>query len=434
MNGGTGTRSGDQSAGRTGGVLRVLLLTSGYPPIVGGAEAYAATLADGLAGLGHDVLVLTDHLDGVGGGDPAGYSAHADGNSDTPGTPGPEVRRLARYRALLADPSKLRWEQMAFGILPELEQTLEQWRPDVIVANGLETAVLGRMVAYELGVPLVGSFHEHAPEDEPFGQGKMALGYRYLDLDAVLAGSQSYQARALRFLDEGRVHLIHHGVDTHRFSPDVSGERMRARYRLDRDRILIVSAGRLKARKGQAELIESFARAAHDEAYLVVAGSVSSASPEYADRLDSLIDRLGLRDHAVVDQSVPPADMPELFAAADIVAQPSHSEGLGLALLEAMSAGRPCVASLIDGHAEIFSAGGRAPETRPEHLVEPVEPRDVSGLADALKRLQADGARRAVLGAAAREHVERHFSQQLMLARTDALLRGVAARGPGAAR
>lgn len=407
-----------------GGALRLLLLTAGFPPIVGGAETYAATLAAGLANLGHDVLVATDESD-----DRARLAAP---DAAAPGPvrqAWPRIARLAQYRELLADPSKLRWEQMVFGILPELEQLLAGWRPDLIVANGLETTVLGRIAAYEFGVPLVGAYHEHAPESEPFGHGKMALGYRYLAPDVVLAGSLRYRARALRFLEEDRVHLIHHGVDTARFSPARSNARMRARYSLGPERTLIVTAGRLKFRKGQAELIEAFALAAHPTAHLVIAGSVSSASLDYADGLNALIERLDLRGRVTIDQGVLPTDMPELFAAADIVAQPSHSEGLGLALLEAMSSARACVATRIAGHAEIFSVAGQSLDTAPGDLVELVEPRDVDGLADTLKRLQADGARRAALGKAARDHVRRYFSQQMMLTRTDALLRDVAARG-----
>ena len=42
--------------------LHILLLTSGFPPTIGGAETYAATLAAGLADLGHNVTVATDDV------------------------------------------------------------------------------------------------------------------------------------------------------------------------------------------------------------------------------------------------------------------------------------------------------------------------------------------------------------------------------------
>ena len=224
------------------------------------------------------------------------------------------------------------------------------------------------------------------------------------------------------------MHLIHHGVDTERFSPDRDGARMRARYGIGRGRTLVVTAGRLKSRKGQLDLIQAFAVAAESTAHLVIAGSVSSASLDYADQLNARIADLDLRGRVTIDQRVLAADMPELLAAADIVAQPSHSEGLGLALLEAMSSARPCVATRIAGHAEIFSAAAQARDVTPGDLVELVEPRDVNAIADALKRLQADDARRAALGIAARDHVTRYFSQRMMIKRTDALLRDIVTR------
>jgi glycosyltransferase involved in cell wall biosynthesis len=385
--------------------MRVLTLCSAFPPVAGGAETYIDVLTTGLAESGHDVLVLTDGTTGV------PDCAH-----------GPRrVRPLTGYRELIEDPSKLRWEQMYFGLLPEIADAVRDWRPDVVLANNMETTILGRMVAEETGAGLVGSYHEHAPDEEPLGHGKVALAYRWLAPDAVLAGSRYYAERALRYTPADRVHLIHHGVDTDAFHPGRDGRRMRERYGIPSAAVLVVNVGRLKERKGQIPLIRAVATLADPRVYLVIAGGISSASLSYAAELRAEVDRLRLAGRVTIDQHVSHAEVPDLLAAADIVAQPSLSEGLGLALLEAMSAGRPAVATRIDGFVEILTSGdGMA---FPDDLVALADPGDAASLAAALTQLIARPSHRAALAAAARKHVERYFSRHAMIAKTEQVLR-----------
>jgi glycosyltransferase involved in cell wall biosynthesis len=329
------------------------------------------------------------------------------------------VRTLSAYRDLLDDPSKVRWEQMSFGLLPEVAEHLGDWRPDIVFANNFETAIIGRMVADELGTPLVASYHEHAPESEPFGQGKMALAYRRLAPDVVLAGSLYYARRAGSFVPADRLRLVYHGIDTEVFRPGTDGAKARALYGVPDDAVLVVNVGRLKERKGQVELVQALAAIADPRVRLVIAGSVSSASTVYADRLAAEIRRCGLTGRVTVDQGVSHAEIPMLLAAADIVAQPSTSEGLGLSLLEAMSAGRPTVATRIEGFGEIFSAGSQPWD----ELAELADPGDVTSIRDAIRHLLDDPVRRGGLAVAGRQHVLTHFSRATMVESTEQVLR-----------
>jgi glycosyltransferase involved in cell wall biosynthesis len=85
-----------------------------------------------------------------------------------------------------------------------------------------------------------------------------------------------------------------------------------------------------------------------------------------------------------------------VLAAADVVVLASRAEGLGVAALEAMAAGRPVIGTRVGGLAEVIDDG------RTGVLVPPEDPQ---ALADALATLCADAARRARFGAAAREQV-----------------------------
>ena len=106
-------------------------------------------------------------------------------------------------------------------------------------------------------------------------------------------------------------------------------------------------------------------------------------------------------------------DIPELLAAADIFALPSHFEGLPMSVIEAMLTGLPVVATAIRGPREQVVDG----ETG---LLVP--PMSVPPLAAALRRLAADPALRARMGEAGRTRALQHYTEDAVLARTLDLL------------
>lgn len=150
---------------------------------------------------------------------------------------------------------------------------------------------------------------------------------------------------------------------------------------------LILAVGNLYPVKGHAQLVAALAHLAprHPAAHVVIAGR-----GELAEELRALARRLGLegRVHLLGFRR----DVPALLAAADVVVLPSLSEGLPLALLEAMFAGRPIVAS-DTGEIRTVLDGGR--------LGLLVEPGNAEQLAAALDRLLTCPAEAARLGAAA---------------------------------
>lgn len=386
--------------------MRLLLIASSFPPVAGGAETYAATFAGGLAGLGHQVTVVTDVPRD---GSPADPAADPDGVT---------VRRFAGYRSLIDDPSKIRWEQMTYGILPELAACAAECRPELVVTNSLDAAHLGKLIALELDLPWVAAFHEHAPEEEPVGRGRLRFVYDTLRPSLVLAGSEFYAERARRWGPEVPFALIHHGVDTDAFGPDVSGREARRAYGFAAEELVIVSAGRLKPRKGMRELVSavSLVREHHRQVRLLIVGSISSASAEYAEQLERDIERLGLGEVVTVDQTVPFERMPAILAAADIVVQASWEEGLGLSVLEAMSAAKPTVTTDVVGVREIL---------RGEEVALVVPPKEPRAIAAALTTLVESPAERRRFGSRARWHVLDHFSRELMVRKTEAALRRV---------
>jgi len=119
-------------------------------------------------------------------------------------------------------------------------------------------------------------------------------------------------------------------------------------------------------------------------------------------------------------------DVGDLLAAADLCVLPSRQEGLGVAALEAMAAGRPVVASKVGGLA------GAVEDGLCGLLVPPEEP---AALAAALARVLGDAALSARLSAGGRARVERHYSAARMVDAYEQLYRRVIdARGCGTQR
>jgi glycosyltransferase involved in cell wall biosynthesis len=387
--------------------LRVLIVAATFDPLVGGAETYAATLAAGLARSGHDVTVVTD---GSHGAAPPRELAEADGHYC--------IARLTRYRQALDREGAIPWEVLAFGLLPELAEVIPN-PIDIVVTNSLDTALLGKTIALEHGVPWIATFHEQAPAEMSLGHGVLRLVYETLAPDAVLAGSEMYAARAREWGDATKVVLVRHGVDSELFSP-LGSVTLRERLGVARDELLIAFAGRLTPRKGIPDLLYACAglRPKYPTMRVLVAGTVNSSDRSYASALADQVRDLGIEENVIFDEYFHRAEMPSLFCAADIVVQPSYAEGLGLAVLEAMSCGRPVITTDIEATREIVMDADvlvRCPVGAP------------AVLACAIDSLWEDRPRRRQLGARARGHVLAHFMESSMIAATEALFREVVA-------
>jgi len=107
------------------------------------------------------------------------------------------------------------------------------------------------------------------------------------------------------------------------------------------------------------------------------------------------------------------------LGASDLFAFPSEFEALGLSLIEAAACGLACVGSRTGGIVDVIEDGRSGLLVPPGHL---------DALADALRSLLADPARRAALGAAGRAIVEARFDAELSFDRYRALFSDLAER------
>ncbi len=157
-----------------------------------------------------------------------------------------------------------------------------------------------------------------------------------------------------------RIACIVTGVDLTRFAPR---DRIAARRALGIGGPLVASVGALIPLKGHDLLIDAVAGL--PGVHLAIAGQ----GPE-RDRLAARIDALGCGDRIRLCGALPPDQIAELLAAADVMALASASEGLANAWLEALASGTPIVIPDVGGARQVVTgpAAGRIVARTPEAL------------------------------------------------------------------
>jgi glycosyltransferase involved in cell wall biosynthesis len=173
------------------------------------------------------------------------------------------------------------------------------------------------------------------------------FGPRYLEASAVIAISHHAAREGIRVLglDPARVHVAHHGVDP-QYVPSPDGP-------ADPPYLLMVNEFSL--RKGYAEafaVMDDLADAGYPHR-LVVAGRVRDWARDMFNELLATVrhpDRIDCREF------VP--DLVPLYQGATAFVMPSHYEGFGLTVLEAMSCGVPVVAFSNSAVTEVVGRGG----------------------------------------------------------------------------
>lgn len=199
-------------------------------------------------------------------------------------------------------------------------------------------------------------------------------------------------------LPRDRVRVMYSSIDLGSLACEEGApERLRKELCIPGDAFVFLNVGRMDLSKGQAHLLRAFARvaAADPRAYLVIVGD-GFLRPE----LLRLAGELGAERVRLPGQR---GDIGAFLKMADAFVFPSLVEGLGLAPIEAMMQGLPCIASNIDALREVFTDG----ETGVL-----VAPGSEDELADAMLTLAADPKRCQALGVAAHRSAMHRFDSR----------------------
>jgi glycosyltransferase involved in cell wall biosynthesis len=231
-------------------------------------------------------------------------------------------------------------------------------------------------------------------------------------VDGVVAISQSISDLLIAAgVNAEKIRVIASGIDIEKFAhlPRASDRAA--------GQIIIGSMGVLEERKGQRFLLaaaaELKARGLSLQYRIAGDGALRRSLEQQA------VD-LGLVDNVQFSGFV--ADTAEFLASIDLFVMPSLFEGLGVAALEAMAAGKPVIATRV---------GGLAESVLDEVTGLLVAPRDATALANAIEKLVRDPSLALALGSQGVERVRQHYSLEQMARRNEAyyyeLLKGAGA-------
>jgi glycosyltransferase involved in cell wall biosynthesis len=272
-------------------------------------------------------------------------------------------------------------------------------RADVVHTHLVHADVYGGVAAKLRGARLVSTKHN----DDPFRTG----AFRYVErglahlADRVIAITDSLRAFNIEQVgvDEAKIVTIHYGLDD---LPGAWGENPAVDVPSDAQVVLAVS--RLTRQKGIDVAVRAMPLL-RDDTVLVVLGE----GPERAG-LETLARELGVAHRVFLPGRVP--DVAAWLRRSRVLAQPARWEGFGLAVLEAMLAGLPVVASRVSSLPELVVD---------EETGVLVPPDDPSALALAIEHALSQ----PELGIAGRERAHREFSVARMADDTAALYRSL---------
>ncbi|MBI4786841.1 MAG: glycosyltransferase [Chloroflexi bacterium] len=172
---------------------------------------------------------------------------------------------------------------------------------------------------------------------------RLIAGWTMRAANRVTVGSRYMQAIAARWRPEACVLPL--GVDAQMFAPGRNATINRPRR--------IVNVGSLIPVKGQAQLLDAFARLARKEICLDIVGS-GALERELRERAL----RLGIAERVLFSGSLAHDALPAKYRAADVFVQSSFHEAQGMAVLEAAASGIPVVGTPVGILREL--TGGRA--------------------------------------------------------------------------
>jgi glycosyltransferase involved in cell wall biosynthesis len=291
-----------------------------------------------------------------------------------------------------------------------IRRCIRRFKPDIVHTHSAKGGLLGRHIAWSEKIPGV----IHTVHGAPFHPYQSSLARKFFCQCETWAARRCH--RLISVADAMTDQLVDAGVAPRdKFTTIYSGmdvqplldahqhrEATRAKYGLVDDDIVIGKIARLFHLKGHDDLITASAdvvKSFPNARFLLVGDGILQ------DELKDKIAKLGLSEHFVFTGLVPPAEIPALISAMDVLVHTSYREGLARALSQALIAGKPVISYDVDGAREVCIDGQTG------FLIPPA---DTRGLSDALARLTADVNLRAKFGGEGQSRFTDQFRHQTM--------------------
>ena len=297
----------------------------------------------------------------------------------------------------------------------KIRKMIREERVDLVHTFHETADLFGGLIAKASGPKLISSRRDMGFLREK----KHSLVYRWMarHFDQVHTVSEEVRSFMIETdgLQPGKVLTVHNGIDMDLIENAQVPSDLRSSLGIEHAAHLVVTVGNLRKIKGIETLVRCAARVAQQMpgAVFLVVGNIHE--PDYLHEMEQLRDSLGITRNVIFPGRR--YDIFSILKAADVYCLPSLTEGLSNALLEAMGAGLPAVATRVGGNPELVAEGQTG------FLV---ESGDDAAMAERILTLLRDPAQAHRMGERARSLVRAQFTTQAMtnrvLASYDALL------------
>jgi glycosyltransferase involved in cell wall biosynthesis len=333
-----------------------------------------------------------------------------------------------------AGPARFMPKDELWRFMPQFRDALLQFSLreglsyDILHGNFWMSGWVAAELRRELGVPAVQIFHamgktkqRHQGSADTSPAERLQVELEVIrEVDRVIAQCPSERSELVD--DYGapaeKVVVIPSAVNTELYRP-VDRDEARRRIGVDPHELLVVYVGRMQPRKDVRNVVRAVgllaARRDLPVKLLLVGGETAEPDPAVTPEigvLQQLARECGIADRVRFTGKRQPDVLRYYYSAGDVVVTTPWYEPFGLTPLEAMACGRPVIGSAVGGITFTIADGQTG-------LLVP--PRDPEALAVGLQTLLADPHRRACMGQAARERVEREFTWPVVAERTAAL-------------
>lgn len=285
------------------------------------------------------------------------------------------------------------------AVVPALRAMMREHRIELVHTHLYHANLYGRLAARKEGIPAIASVHNTYTKRKWYRH----LINRWLARKTyvVTAGSADVERDLLEVdhLPPAKVARLPNCIDLTRVETALTPAQAKTRLGFAADDVVIGTVGRVEEQKGHIHLLEAFSylrqRLVQGERLKLLLVGDGRLLP----RLRESAETLGIADHCLFPGNLP--QLAEIYRAMDVFVMPSLWEGLSLAMLEAMAAGLPLVATEVGGARDVLgdSQWGLL-----------VPPRSSEALTEAVGRLLADQGVRDGLAASGAERVRQHYS------------------------
>ncbi len=371
--------------------MKMAVFVYEYPPkIVGGLGTYAAEITRKFVLTDNDVTVFTMNDDAgtlptreIWRGIEIHRPLHIDVSDSLPDVIAEDIRKWGRGGGIHLFSKILIYNYLSASKLVNELIRKEGIKYDVVVAHDWLSAMGGITVKKEVGLPF--AFHVHSTEKgRTLGNGSEVVSNIELHAgnaaDMIVTVSYAMKDELTRLgFPKDKIHVSYNGVDPEKYDPaSVSPEhvkKIRSRYGIKDDELMILFIGRLVGVKGVDKLIMSMSHILQKTptARLVIVGL-----GDLQEYLVNLVKTMKMSDYVKFRfEFIPEEERILHYAACDVAVFPSHYEPFGIVVLEAMSMEKPVVvgAAGVSGMREIVVCCG---EEQCGYHVNPNNPEDIA--------------------------------------------------------